>query len=126
MKLTQLLKCKPVDTPNEVINLAKSHDFTIISPKLVPYVKQLLRLIMDNVREQHLKTEGQNMIKSAKVNLDKQQLSDLFIACLTNIDQDVISIVDVSVIQLVQVEMAGKIFNARTNEFLKAKKELDL
>lgn len=76
LKVLELLKCKHKDmegVPSPVRDLASSHKFCIISPKVIPYVQLLLQIVSCNVGEESLREEGKDIIKLAKSEVESQQ-----------------------------------------------------
>ena len=72
---------------------------------------------------------GQEMIKVALEKiLGSQELDLSFSSCLDSIICDVSDVheYDKSVIDRIRIEMMKKVFHSRVNEFMEAKKELDL
>ncbi len=131
IEILESLKCKHNEL-NHVQSQVKDLDggcLSIISPKIIPYVQVLLQNIMSSIGEEQLKTHGHEIIKTAKSSLiNHPKLLEKFQLCLDDIQRECSGnvVFESSTIDIVRAEFSDKIFNARINEFFKARKELDL
>ena len=96
---------------------------TGISTMLLPFLNTLLTEINRNINQSKLKQFGKNMIKVAlPIILQNDILKDMFTTCMKEIDTTATN----ENIQEICIEFTRKVFNARTNEYMGAQKEIDL
>ena len=130
VQVLEALRCKQTEldeVPSQIHDLNCGGQFTIISPKIIPYVKLLMQLIMLTVGEENLKVNGHEMIKIAKSNvISNSRLLEQYKKCIQSIEKDCDITFDSCSAETIRIELSQKIFNARINEFFKARKELDL
>ena len=85
---------------------------------------QIITLYMG---EKQLKVNGHEMIKLAKSNvLSDLKLLEQYKKCIESIQMDHDIALDMCLAETIRFNLSQKIFNARINEFFKARKELDL
>ena len=129
MELLESLKCQHDEldhVPSEVQDLAAGGNFTLISSKIIPYVQLLLKKITSSIGEGQLKTHGQEMIKIAKsIVINDPKLLEKFELCLDDIKKNRV-VFESTPVNIIRSELSEKVFNARINEFFKARKELEL
>ncbi len=100
-----------------------------VSPAMLPFFKLLLTVTISLINEDMLKKHGQEMIKVALEKLfGNQELEIAFTTCLESIVCGASDVheYDKSTESKIRIEMSKKVFHSRVNEFIEAKKELDL
>lgn len=129
LELLKSMKCQCNEfneVPSQISDLSNGHHVTI-SPILIPYIKHLLKITESTIGEDQLKVHGHEMIKFAKSKVfSDSQLIATFTRCMDEIQKSRGIIFDTAICESLRVELTQKIFNARVNEFFKARKELNL
>jgi hypothetical protein len=129
IKILEAMSCKLhelASIPSQIKEL-DSKNFHIISPKMIPFVQQLVHEVMLNINDQKLQVQGHRLIEVAKAELTKNnELVQSFQTCIYDVQKDCSSSFDESHLETIRKEFTNKITNARINEYFNAKKELDL
>ena len=108
-----------------------SNCFVEVSSDMFAFFRLLLSTILSLINQDMLKKQGKQMIKVAKEKiLDDQEIELAFNICFETIVQESesarIQEYEKSVLDHLKTELVKKVFHSRVNEFMEAKKELDL
>jgi hypothetical protein len=127
LKILYALKIKKEDCtsiPSQIDSL-NNGGLVVISPRMIPFINELMVEINKLINDAKLQLHGKQMISKAseelKANDDK--LKDSFKICLTEISAENY---DESALNVLETEIVNKIFHARVKEFLEARKEINL
>lgn len=135
VELLNTLKCHQDEiheVPEQVKDLGNTQNFCIVTPRIIPYVQLLVKVVTSNINEQQMKAHGHEMIKLAKKKIivnHQAELRDKFRQCVSDIEKSRClqeSDEVIAAVETVRKEFSDIIFNSRVNEFFKARKELEL
>lgn len=124
LKMLKLMKQKKKDK-NDPLDQG---GLTSISPAMLPFLNQLLIAINEHINNDTLKEHGKEMVKVALEKLlSSAELELEFNMCIERVGIDVeLEEYDEASIAHIRVEFLKKVFHSRVNEFMEARKEIEL
>lgn len=102
--------------------------FASVTPSMLPVLSKVMTVINQNINHEKLKKHGKNMIKVALDKLDDDDLTAQLFQSFKAIHRKYETSAQIREDLLANIvqELIKKIFHSRVNEYMEARKELDL